>query len=142
MKIYMDNCCFNRPYDDQTQLKIYLETQAKLNIQKQIITGKHELVWSFILDYKNEQNPFEMRKNSIKDWRSIAKLYILLNDDVTTFARMLLGKGIKNKDALHIACAVEAKCNVFFTTDKKLLNTLIPEIRIMNPLEFIIEMEE
>jgi hypothetical protein len=25
MKYYFDNCCFNRPYDDQTQEKIHLE---------------------------------------------------------------------------------------------------------------------
>ena len=30
MKIYMDNCCYNRPYDDQTHIRIYLETEAKL----------------------------------------------------------------------------------------------------------------
>lgn len=33
MKIYLDNCCFNRPYDDQTQIRISLETQAKLYLQ-------------------------------------------------------------------------------------------------------------
>lgn len=29
-RIYLDNCCFNRPYDDQTQAKVLFETQAKL----------------------------------------------------------------------------------------------------------------
>ncbi|MFO7884916.1 MAG: hypothetical protein R6U68_08850 [Desulfobacteraceae bacterium] len=33
MKIYLDNCCFNRPFDDQTSLRIRLETEAKLDIQ-------------------------------------------------------------------------------------------------------------
>ena len=33
MKIYLDNCCFYRPYDDQTQIRISLETQAKLYVQ-------------------------------------------------------------------------------------------------------------
>ena len=33
MLIYMDNCCYNRPYDDQAQLRISLETQAKVFIQ-------------------------------------------------------------------------------------------------------------
>ena len=28
MKIYLDNCCFNRPFDDQTQLRIKLESEA------------------------------------------------------------------------------------------------------------------
>lgn len=31
MRVYLDNCCYNRPYDDQTQLRISLESQAKLH---------------------------------------------------------------------------------------------------------------
>lgn len=45
--------------------------------------------------------------------------------------------GLKNKDALHISCAVYAGCDVFFTTDKKLLRTPIEEIKTMNPLDYI-----
>lgn len=36
MKIYLENCCFNRPFDDQNQLKIKLEAEAKLHIQAEI----------------------------------------------------------------------------------------------------------
>jgi len=36
MRVYLDNCCYNRPYDDQTQMRINLETQAKLYIQQLI----------------------------------------------------------------------------------------------------------
>ena len=32
MRIYLDNCCYNRPFDEQTQLRIRLETEAKLPI--------------------------------------------------------------------------------------------------------------
>lgn len=53
MKIYLDNCCYNRPFDDQSQLKIHLETQAKLYIQAKIKEGVYDLVWSYILDYEN-----------------------------------------------------------------------------------------
>lgn len=61
MRIYLDNCCFNRPFDDQTQLKISLETQAKLAVQDMIFHKKHTLVWSYILEYENLQNPFEIQ---------------------------------------------------------------------------------
>jgi len=30
MKYYFDNCCFNRPYDDQTQERIHLESESIL----------------------------------------------------------------------------------------------------------------
>ena len=26
MKVYLDNCCYNRPYDDQNSLSVSLET--------------------------------------------------------------------------------------------------------------------
>ncbi len=49
MKIYLDNCCFNRPYDDQTQIRISLETQAKLYVQDLVKNKKVDLVTSYVL---------------------------------------------------------------------------------------------
>lgn len=60
IKIYLDNCCFNRPYDDQNLLSIFLETQAKLSIQEYVRTEKLSLIWSAILDYENSRNPDEV----------------------------------------------------------------------------------
>jgi len=62
MRIYLDNCCFNRPFDDQRQVRIRLESEAKLYIQEFILLGKVDLVWSYILDYENAANPFKERK--------------------------------------------------------------------------------
>lgn len=53
MKIYLDNCCFNRPYDDQTQIRISLETQAKLYVQDLVKNKKLDLVTSYVLWYEN-----------------------------------------------------------------------------------------
>lgn len=39
MRIYLDNCCYNRPFDDQTQIKVLIETLAKLDIQRQMRDG-------------------------------------------------------------------------------------------------------
>ena len=36
MKIYLDNCCFNRPFDEQSWIRIMLETEAKLRIQEEV----------------------------------------------------------------------------------------------------------
>jgi hypothetical protein len=30
MKIYLDNCCLNRPFDDLSQDRVYLEAEAIL----------------------------------------------------------------------------------------------------------------
>lgn len=49
MKIYMDNCCYNRPYDDQTYIRIHLETEAKLHIQDLVKRGEMELITLYML---------------------------------------------------------------------------------------------
>lgn len=141
MKIYLDNCCFNRPFDDQTQLKIYLESQAKLFIQHKIISKEYKVVWSFILEYENNHNPYEIRKNTIIKWRSLASEIIIQNEEIIKFAEKLNTIGIKSKDALHLACAVFSGCDYFITTDKKLLNLKIKETKISSPIDFVIEME-
>ncbi len=66
MLVYLDMCCFNRPYDAQTQLRIRLETEAKLRIQEMIRNLEISLVWSYILDYEASFNPFEARRQVIE----------------------------------------------------------------------------
>lgn len=140
-RVYLDNCCYNRPFDDQTQLKIQLETLAKLKIQKDIRDGIYELAWSYILDYENGLNPFEEKRQSIEPWRNIASHNVTETADIIRLAEQLKEKGIKTYDSLHIACAVNAGCDFFLTTDKKLLNHKVEGIRIVDPISFISEQE-
>lgn len=142
LRIYLDNCCYNRPFDDQTQMKIHLETQAKLYIQAKIREGAYDLVWSYILDYENGKNPYEEKRLAIAPWKSIANLSVSEEtNEILLFAESLAEKGIKAFDALHISCAVSAGCDYYLTTDKKLLNTPIPEIKIVSPIVFVNELE-
>ena len=46
MKLYLDNCMFNRPFDDQSNIKILLESEAKLKIQENIRLGHYALLQS------------------------------------------------------------------------------------------------
>lgn len=139
VKVYLDTCCYNRPYDDQTQIRIYLEAQAKLFIQKQIVDGKIDLIYSFISVYENSQNPFSIRKNAIFDFFSNAVLYV--NDanmeKIKLRAAEIMKTGIKAKDALHLSCAVEGKADYFITTDVRLLKYSSEEVKIINPVDFV-----
>lgn len=72
MRIYLDNCCFNRPYDDQSQMKIKLESEAKQYIQGKIKAKEIELIWSYILDFENGANPALDKKKSIQSWEKMA----------------------------------------------------------------------
>ena len=68
-KIYLDNCTYNRPMDNQSQMRIRLETEAKLYIQSGIREKRYSLVWSYMLDYENNDNPYEEKRNAISPWK-------------------------------------------------------------------------
>ena len=68
MRVYLDNCCYNRPFDEQTQLRVRLETEAKLAIQRQMRLGILEYVWSDMLANEVEESKFWERKEKIAPW--------------------------------------------------------------------------
>ena len=143
MRIYMDNCCFNRPFDDQSDIRIRLETEAKLYIQEKIINRGIELTWSYIIDYENLFNPFEERRNTIDKWKSHAIIDIVETGDIINNAGLIRKFGVKNRDALHVACAIEAGCNYFLSTDDSLLQKLsgLDKIKVLNPISFLTVLE-
>ena len=139
-KVYLDMCCFNRPYDDQSQLRISLETQAKLSIQEQIRAGSLDLVTSYTLQYENSQNREIMRRRSIERF---AKKYRVLHigverdEEISLTARAIMVTGVKEKDAYHVASAIVGGCDFFITTDDRVLKYKSDAIAIVNPTEFI-----
>ena len=40
MRVYLDNCRYNRPFDNQGQLRVRLETEAKLRVQDMMRSGE------------------------------------------------------------------------------------------------------
>ena len=52
MRVYLDNCCYNRPFDDQTQVKVRMETEAKLLILSMMRTCAEfaSCDWFFTVD--------------------------------------------------------------------------------------------
>jgi predicted nucleic acid-binding protein len=113
-----------------------LETDAKLFIQSQIRNGKHELIWSYILEYENSVNPYEERRSNTLKWKKIASEYCIETDSIINRALSLQKLGIRAKDALHISCAIELEADCFITTDDRLLNKAIEGIMIINSIDF------
>lgn len=144
MRIYLDNCAYNRPYDDQTQLSVAMESQSKLHIQADIKEGKLDLVGSYILDYELSRNPFEMRKQPIQRFLTdYVKFYVgpEREAEIASIAADIMKTGIKEKDAFHVASAIFAKCDYFISTDIRLLKLKSDKIKMVTPIEFVTEME-
>jgi len=140
-RIYLDNCCFNRPYDDQSSARIRIETQAKLHIQKKIYEREIELVWSYVLKFENSRNPFFAKKTAIARWEILSSLFVTMTDEIVATAEMISLTGVKDTDALHIACAIAGNCHYFITVDKRLLAYRDKRITICNPIEFFNQIE-
>ena len=111
MKIYLDMCCFNRPYDDQTQARIHLETGAKLLLQQKVKNAECDLIWSSVLDFECQNNPFEERRHAIIQWRWLAKAILTTNFEIINQAKMHQAQGIGQFDALHVACAIAGQAS-------------------------------
>jgi hypothetical protein len=141
MRLYLDNCCFNRPFDDQSSLTVRLETEAKMYIQTAIRAGQYTLGWSYILDYENAANPLPERRHEIQKWEQLADTFVSETPAILATMRTLTVIGLKPLDALHIACAQALGCEYFLTVDKGILKKalLITNILIMNPLQFVTE---
>jgi predicted nucleic acid-binding protein len=137
VRVYLDNCCFNRPFDEQTSVVIRLETDAKLHVQELIRSGELELCWSFVLDYENAANPFVEVSRRIAEWKNIAAATCALSDDIAEKSAEFMALGLRQMDAAHVACAVHLGADFFLTTDKKVLNKPITEIQVLNPIDFI-----
>ena len=135
--IYLDTCSYNRPFDDQTQIRISLETQAKLHIQSLITNNELDLIYSYVCFYENYVNPFENKKLSISEFSRNAKYFIIENDGILSKANILEGQGIKPLDALHLSCAINAGADFFVTVDDGILRHRTDEIMIFDPVMFI-----
>ncbi|MBR4903451.1 MAG: hypothetical protein IKZ53_02185 [Selenomonadaceae bacterium] len=140
MRIYLDNCCLGRPFDNQSFPRIFIETQAKLFIQGQIKSGKIEMATSYILHYENILCSNEAKRESVEDFlKSYSSIYIDITfaDKVVAKAEKFISEGIKSKDAYHVASAILAECDYFLTTDDRLMKHKVNEIIMINPLEFV-----
>jgi predicted nucleic acid-binding protein len=135
--VYFDNCTYNRPFDAQSQLKISLETQAKLYIQSLVKNKQIDLIYSYVCFYENYINPFEDRKLSIFEFSKNAQQCVIENHDILLKANQIIQEKIKPLDALHLACAINAKVDYFVTVDDGILRYRTDEIKIFDPVMFI-----
>ena len=121
MKIYIDNCVFNRPFDDQTQERIYFETQSLLILLKWIDDGKIQFLNSFALEFEVSAISDTERGLKIREYLNAAADYIEFNIQIVERAAELEKIGFIGIDAIHIAVAEYAKVDYFITCDDDIL---------------------
>ena len=139
MLVYLDICCFNRPFDDQTQLFIRLQTEAKLSVQGAIRQGSLTLAWSAMMDLENAANPDSDRREAIALWKKLSSVDVEVGPEIEARAEDLGLLGVKPMDALHVASAMAGGANWLLTTDAALIKKMHGDqrIRVADPIDFV-----
>jgi len=146
MKIHLDVCCLNRPFDDQTQDGIHIESEAVLTILGHCETGNWDLIGSEIIDLEILKIPDKYQKERVFHLSKISKAKVEVNKQVWDRYEELKEINLTLFDALHIACAEIGKADIFLTTDddiiKKINKSNIElKVDIKNPIKWLMEVE-
>jgi predicted nucleic acid-binding protein len=142
-RVYLDTSIYNRPFDNQEQPKIFLETQAVILILQMVEAQLIELVSSSVLEYENSQNPFPIKQQAMSRYLQMATIKQQVNETIRQRAELLEERGIKAIDALHVACAIAANCDYLITCDRRLINRCRDlAVPTLNPVDFILEIED
>ena len=142
--IYLDVCCLNRPFDDQTQERIRLEAEAVLRILAIVQMGDWRLQGSETFDDELRKTPEGARKRQMQIWAALAMSKVDITQQIESRSRKLAQKGFKDYDALHIACAEAGNADVLLTTDDRMLRLAakhkdLLQVRVENPLQWLRE---
>jgi len=139
MKLYLDVCCLNRPFDDQTQDRIHLESEAVLTILRHLENSDWAWISSSVVLYEVNQIPNGDRKQRILRLCDNAYEVIRLDEHVYDLSENLKKIGFKSYDALHLACAQTAGADVFLSTDDRVVKKAqknIGENQCINTLQY------
>jgi predicted nucleic acid-binding protein len=144
MKLYLDVCCLNRPFDDQSQGRVRLEAEAVLSILKMAEDRTLEILDSDIITDELSQMPDQERHEKVELLLQTTSQHIALTTAIERRAMELESWTIAPLDALHLASAESAKADVFLTTDDSLLGKASRrqpdlKIRVENPAKWLIQ---
>jgi len=145
MRIYLDVCCLNRPFDDQTQEKIHLEAEAVLIILSNISSDRWELVGSDIIDFEISKIPEKERKKKVELLAQKISKKQQITTELIQRAKIIEQEGIRPLDALHVASAELLQSDYMITTDNEIVKNyqkhieFFEKIKIYNPILFLTE---
>jgi len=137
MTIYLDTSALNRIFDDQSQIRIFLETSSLLVIFMFIENQIVDIVSSDVLLFENTKNSYNERKIFVNSVLQKAKVFQTINDKILKRAQEIEKYGIKGLDSLHLACAEELKVDYFITCDDKIVKKYNGKLKVKNPIEFM-----
>ena len=144
VKIYLDVCCLNRPFDDQSQDRVRIESDAIKIILERIEEKRFLWYGSEVMFEEIKNTPDHIRRNEMYSLCSDFSELIYFSDQILERGNELSEKGFTFFDALHIACCESTEVDIFLTTDDKLIKRAKRlgneiKVKVENPLLWIKE---
>lgn len=144
MRIYLDQCCLNRPFDDQRQDRVHLETECIETILERFRTGRWQWIGSWAIVYEVSYVAEADLRTELLRMLSWVHETVQVRDAEEERAADLMSMGFKDLDALHVACAESGRADVLLTTDDRFLNAgrrnqAQLKVRVANPLNWLEE---
>ena len=143
MRVYLDNCCYNRLFDDRSNIKNYLEREAILIVMQKVFEKELKIVGSDILEIEMSKIKNNEKRNDVEGvYNALVTDTVTITPETEKRAIQIRNvSNIKAFDSLHLA-SVEASADVLLTTDIKFLKgsqKIKPKVAVKNPVEFIME---
>jgi predicted nucleic acid-binding protein len=144
MKIYLDACCLNRPFDDQRQPRVRLEAEAISLILQKLHQHEWEWIGSEVLMYELEQTVDVERRERLLLLAGQSHQVVEVTEKILKRAEKLEPSGFDSYDAIHLAAAEQANEDVFLTTDDNIqkVSNRIKEVfsfKVENPVKWLEE---
>ncbi len=143
MKIYLDNCCYNRLLDDRSYSKIYYERNSVMLILELVEQSAITLVGSEMLVKEINDTVNLYKRSVLQVVYTLCSQEIKVNSGILDRAEEIRHySNIKYKDSIHLACAEIAKVDALLTTDKKFMNNcsrIKTYTKVMSPNQWLLE---
>jgi hypothetical protein len=113
-------CCLKRPFDEQAQPRVRLESEAVLAmLASESATRRFIRSEAHVLE--NSFNPVKSRAAKVEHWLREGPGSVLEPARLQSRTAEILALGFKSFDALHLASAELGGATLFGTCDDKLL---------------------
>lgn len=147
MRIYLDACSINRPFDDQLQGRIRLESEAVMLFIQMVRTGRHEWVSSEVLEDELARIKEEERRVAALGLLGYTSQRVQLDEEILELGRQYVIKGLSAMDALPVAVAEMSGCGILLPTDDSLQRKVARfqpplRVRVVNPAKWVAEVLE
>ena len=139
MKVYLDSCCYGRPFDALSQDRIRREAEAVLAI----IESVHVKVACAPLFWEMAAITQVEKRARVNSLLSLARREAVDAAAFSVRVREIVGLGFRPMDSAQIACAELVAADWFLSTDDRLLRragraAVSLKVAVANPADWVL----